>query len=445
MPAPDFEALAKKAKLVAIEGSEEKNPTWSAADFQAFHDLAEKINPIVECSGFMEDEKQMCRIRVPAKDVELLWAMDIYGTVYASKAIRPGEKACFDFELPKDAAFVTAFQQCRSHGLWKSQTYLKCVGPGEETYNWEAMLAYEKGAAHTAPEKAAQWYPQFDRNPQIRREIDTRQAMKILYLHGHANTVKIGEKQVEAMKSYMKAKPKIEVLPGNVKLTSKMHFASVIDYSPHLVELGLSGSKEYQLEGYGHIEGPAKDPKNDPTAQTNCEKVTWAKMSKESMDLAVQKLAEKVIADDGYDAIIGFSQGGEVIQNYMNILQEVNEKVKLKTKLIGLFGTRIYYKKYGPLTAKFAPGELKAFVCMGKKDDEDAKDATRDTDNFWDLGEFTTVFEAQGIEVATDTHPGGHEMPDLKMEGQDDIKKMYTRLFDFFSGRGGPKDKITGY
>ena len=49
-------------------------------------------------------------------------------------------------------------------------------------------------------------------------------------------------------------------------------------------------SAGYELEGYGHIEAPAADPQNDPTCQTNCKGVTWAKMSKESMAHAVAAL-----------------------------------------------------------------------------------------------------------------------------------------------------------
>ena len=76
------------------------------------------------------------------------------------------------------------------------------AGP-EGSYEWKPMLSYEKGACHTAPNKAAQWYPQVDRWPELRREIDDRNAMKILYLHGHANNVEIGHKQIEGMLSGM--------------------------------------------------------------------------------------------------------------------------------------------------------------------------------------------------------------------------------------------------
>ena len=219
-----------------------------------------------------------------------------------------------------------------------------------------------------------------------------------------------------------------------MKLTEKKHFASVIDYSPQLVELGLSGTAGYDLEGYGHIESPAEDPDNDPTCQTNCEGVKWAKMSKESMAYAVSKVKEKFLENDGYHAVIGFSQGGEVIQNFLNELPELNKRVTNKCKMFGLFGTRTYYKKYGPLTAKFNPYEMKAFIAMGVNDDEDTKDATRKTDNLWDLQEFAKLYSDHGCHVYTVTHQGGHEFPNTKVEG---MRAFWARFWDFY--HTGPK------
>ena len=433
----DFKEMGAKAQLVSVFGSIDKNPTWKPDDFTRFKALAEKIEPKVTCKGDSANEQQqLCAISVPdCDDVEYLWAMNIDNEVLASKRLSPGEKAVLEFDLPTRNKAVVGFMSCRSHGQWKSQPYMKYMYQGATEYEWKPMLSYEKGACHTAPDKAAQWYPQLDRHPDLKREIDERLPMRILYLHGHANNLEIGNKQVEAMKSCMVAKPQIHVLEGNVSLSTKPHFASVIDYSPHLVELGLAGAKGYQLQGYGHIEAPAADPKNDPTAQTNCEGVTWAKMSQASMDHALEKLVDKIEEEGGYDAIIGFSQGGEVVQNLINRIPELNEKLEYPIKFIGLFGTRIYYKKYGPVTAKFEPGQLKAFVCMGLQDNEDTKDATRNTDNLWDLEEFKNVFEGAGIETVTDTHAGGHEMPDMKMEG---VKALYTRVFDFYHGKGPP-------
>ena len=83
----------------------------------------------------------------------------------------------------------------------------------------------------------------------------------------------------------------------------------------------------------------------------------------------------------------------------------------------------------GPLTAKFAPGEVKAFVCMGQKDNEDIKDASRDTDNLWDLEQFEAAFSVAGIDTITATHPGGHEMPDGKMQG---TRELFKKLYELY-------------
>jgi len=148
------------------------------------------------------------------------------------------------------------------------------------------------------------------------------------------------------------------------------------------------------------------------------------------MTNALDKLEEKIIAEGGYDVILGFSQGGEVVQNIVDRLASINSQVETKVKMIALFGSRTYYKKYGAIKSTFAPGELSAFVAMGTADNEDIKDATRDTDNLWDLPEFKKTFEAAGIKTTTSTHNGGHEMPSMKTPGG--FKQVLKDMFEAF-------------
>ena len=284
-------------------------------------------------------------VSAKAADIEYLFVIDIYNTCIAHKKLtQPGET--LEFEVPDSCRGMLACCTSKLEGDWKSQPYMKFSYPGATEYEWKAALAHEKGACHTAPERAQQWYPQLDRHPELRRHVVDHPPRKILYLHGHANNLDIAQRQIEGLRTYMPGgNPIIDILPGNVKLTTNAHFASVIDYTPALVELGLSGAPGYQLEGYGHIEAPAADPENDPTCQTNKEGVTWAKMSKESMAHAVAQLKEKILLEKGYDIVLGFSQGGEVVQNLINELHEINRKVETKVKMVSMFGTRIYHKK----------------------------------------------------------------------------------------------------
>ena len=423
--------LGESAKLASVAGSNQNNPTWTEADKAAFRTLSAACTPVVTCHGTKDDAKVVMKVTVPnVPDCTHIWVMDIRRTVVAEKALKPGEPAMLEFELPKAVRGVLAFQNGATHGPWKSQPYMKFQDPASGKFQWQAMLSYEKGAAHTAPEVASQWYPQVERHPELLRPEAGRKQLKILYLHGHANNLEIAYRQTEALRAmWPYGHPDISYLEGNVELTTKAHFASVIDYSPQLVELGLSGQPGFALKGYGHIEAPAADPTADPTCQTNCEGVTWAKMSTASMEAALAKLEERIVADGGYDIVAGFSQGGEVVQNLLNRLQAINARVDTKVKTVALFGARIYYTKYGPLTAKFALGEVKAFVCMGQKDNEDIKDASRDTDNLWDLEQFDAAFSAAGIDTITATHPGGHEMPDQKMQG---TRQLFKSLYEHY-------------
>jgi len=438
---PDAAELAKitdSAKLASVAGSIRNNPNWTEKDFDAFREKAKACTPVVFCKGHeKQKEPFMMTVTVPGvPDCTHIWVQDINRKIVAEKTLKPGEPATLEFEVPSHVKGLMAVQQGKAEGAWKTQPYMKFADHTGK-FEWRAMLSYEKGACHTAPNVPCQWYPQLDRHPELRRPEAGRKQLKILYLHGHSNNKEIGLRQVEAVRGMWPfGHPIIDILEGNVDLTMKAHFASVIDYSPQLVELGLGGGPGYQLKGYGHIEAPAADPKNDPTAQTNCEGVTWAKMSKASMEFALDALEAHVVKEGGYDIILGFSQGGEVVQNLINRIQALNARVETKTAIIALFGTRIYFKKYGAITAKFAPApeegkpcELKAFVVMGQKDDEDIKDASRDTDNLWDLKEFRTAFEAAGIQVHTDTHPGGHEMPDIKMQG---TRQLFTKLYEMY-------------
>lgn len=445
----DLMSLYQDAKNVAFVGSKRNNPEWGDDDFTKFAEFAAKINPVLECTGREStDPQMMAKATVPEDDVEYLWAMCMIPQphIIAQKRFLPGEKSVMEFEIPRGTAFVILFQKSLTNGVWMSNPYIKVNGavayhknpsliPGApdvadfDVYDWEVFLNHETGACATAPKRADQYFPQCHKHPELLWESQRRVNLKILYLHGHANNQEIGRRQVDAMQSMLNTPPNIDILPGNVKLTEKKHFASVIDYSPQLVDLGLSGTAGYQLEGYGHIESPATDPDNDPTCQTNCEGVKWAKMSHESMRHAVQKLKEKVIAEDGYDVIAGFSQGGEVLQQFLNELPEVNKVVSKKVKMFCLFGARTYYKKYGPLTAHFKPEEMKGFIAMGLKDSEDTKDATRDTDNLWDLSEFRRLYEAHGIHVRCESHQGGHEMPDTKVNG---VRGFWNRFWDFY-------------
>ena len=56
-------------------------------------------------------------------------------------------------------------------------------------------MAHEKGAC-APPLKAAQWYPQLDRHPELRADHG-RLPLKVI-LHGHANNEIIARKQMEA-------------------------------------------------------------------------------------------------------------------------------------------------------------------------------------------------------------------------------------------------------
>ena len=154
-----------------------------------------------------------------------------------------GEKSVMEFEIPRGTAFVILFQKSLTNGVWMSNPYIKVNGavayhknpsliPGApdvadfDVYDWEVFLNHETGACATAPKRADQYFPQCHKHPELLWESQRRVNLKILYLHGHANNHSIATKQLDAMKKYLPGgNHRIDILPGNVQLSTKPHFA----------------------------------------------------------------------------------------------------------------------------------------------------------------------------------------------------------------------------
>ena len=220
-----FKEIFLTAKVASIEGSVAKNPDWEDADFEAFKVKAKNYVPVLVCKGdTAKEEKMMATVSVPAADAEYLFIIDLYQKVVASKKLsKQGE--VLEFEVPESVRGMFACVSTKLEGVWKSQPYIRLTMPATTEYEWEAMMAHEKGACGTAPLKAAQWYPQLDRHPELRADHDGRLPLKVLYLHGHANNEIIARKQMEAFCQFFPNRPTVDYLPGNVQLSTKEHFA----------------------------------------------------------------------------------------------------------------------------------------------------------------------------------------------------------------------------
>ena len=159
---------------------------------------------------------------------------------------------------------------------------------------------------------------------------------------------------------------------------------------------------------YAPIEVPPESEDDFTAYLCKAQNTRFAKASKKDVDKACDKVVEHVVKQGGYDMIMGFSCGGEIVAQLVGRLSEINRRADRPTKAITLMGTRCLYKKYGePLDN--VPVGIKAAIIHGHEDDEERPPWTED--NTWDMKEFESKFKAAGMDVLSIVFGGGHETP----------------------------------
>lgn len=247
--------------------------------------------------------------------------------------------------------------------------------------------------------------------------------LKVLFLYGYGNSKALVEReQVQPLKDIF-PNATIDVLEGNLQLTKREHLACIEDNHPNLLRLWKDGGVPLYCYAYHEVPPASKD---DQTIQTcKGQKLQYAKPTLMDTEAACERVAAHMIANGGYHAIFGFSCGGEIVSMLLGKLAEVNDKAAVKTTMVGLFGVRCLYDKYGsPLEGRL-PAGLKVVHVHGCKDNEDA----RSVDLLADQAEFKERLAAVGLECATMVFDGGHEMPKLNPS----YDRVYTPMKRFFA------------
>lgn len=233
--------------------------------------------------------------------------------------------------------------------------------------------------------------------------------LKILYLYGYGTSEMLCEREQLAGLKEVFPNATIDVLEGFHQLTERKHFVCIEDNHPNLLSLWHAKTP---LFCHAFHECPPSDP-DDFTIQTcKGQSLQYAKPTKADMDAAVEKTAAHIVQSGGYQAVIGFSCGGEVVAQLIGKLAEINDQVATPTTFVGIFGSRCLYPKYGsPLNGRL-PAGLKAVHIHGRRDDEDAfkVDKHGNKERLYDQQEFARLWAAAGIDTQTMLFDGGHEV-----------------------------------
>ena len=238
---------------------------------------------------------------------------------------------------------------------------------------------------------------------------------KVLYLYGYGTSetlVKNGPLK-ELQKGLKGAQ--FDVLEGWHRLSKRSEFANIEDNHPELVKMSLQ--EGVPTFCYAPIEVPPRSEDDFTALLCKAQNIKFAKPALEDVEKAMDKIIEHIVEQGGYDMIMGFSCGGEIVSMLVGRLSEINKRAERPTKAITLMGTRCLYKKYGePLDN--VPVGIKACIMHGHEDDEERPPFTED--NYWDLKEFESKFKAAGMDVLTIKFDGVHETP-IHMPTQDPV------------------------
>lgn len=187
----------------------------------------------------------------------------------------------------------------------------------KEEYLEAARPEVEKEAAEKAAKEAHL------KEQSRMRNLDCT-GVKVLYLYGYGQSAMLVEAKVLNGIKQMLPNAQVEVLEGFVRLTERKMYANIEDNNIALTRMGVH--EGVPLYCYAPIEVPPVDP-NDFTAYV-CENqgVRFAKPAHADMQKAVDKTVEHIVRQGGYDLIMGFSCGGEVVSMVMGRLEEINRR-----------------------------------------------------------------------------------------------------------------------
>jgi len=227
--------------------------------------------------------------------------------------------------------------------------------------------------------------------------------MRALFLHGYGMNADLAEYgMLPALKAALPADVSLEVLQGWVALTEDRQFGN-LGSDPANQSLVMHGRRgTVKLYGYADYDGPGSEEQ---------EHGTW---DVSTLSSVLDRVGQHIVSNGGYDVLIGFSQGGEIVANLVRRLPLINQQVPGRpVRAIAIFSTRLHHSFSphlgGAPTVSFEPGMLHAFVSSGQADRFDMQGGADDP--LFDMKAVGDALGRTGAAVLAVPHEGGHEMP----------------------------------
>jgi len=224
-------------------------------------------------------------------------------------------------------------------------------------------------------------------------------APKFLFLHGFGESNMLAGNSTSTLLEVLKPEGiALESMDGFTKLEDGTDFDPIPD--EEYKSLCRSGDIEaycwYPIvpkeKKFNHADGGHRATGTDFDYQPK---------SAEAIKSAVDGLIKHIESIGGVDAIVGFSQGGELAYLLLESLSRLGSTAQNKLKFIATFGSEDTFLNTGKKCPKL-PSKLHFFLCYGDKDEDAVRDVPTTSKKLKDAGGNTTVKKIAGH---------GHNMP----------------------------------
>lgn len=240
---------------------------------------------------------------------------------------------------------------------------------------------------------------------------------RVLYLHGYGESALVCQMAAYSLKTALE-RAGIELLaPKNafIKLASPSDFAPIVDAEYR--KMCQSGD----LEAFCWY--PLRDVKQSVMGHRKAPATDFSfRGDRNEQDEAVRKLCTLIDEQGGIDAIVGFSQGGELAYLVAEALPQLRTANRLR--FIATFGAEDVFLQRGVPPVSKVPNSLRFFICYGDGDDDAVVDSATTKDALEQAGAASVVtHRVAGLD---------HRMP---KEGDGAYTAMLQHLKDAIQGK----------
>ena len=240
--------------------------------------------------------------------------------------------------------------------------------------------------------------------PQPVLRADRSRPLKLLFCHGNGGSSFISESfQIAAAAEALKTQ--VDCPQGEFAF-DEHKLRTAVGLTPEMRAAGLSG----ELEMFGWF---------DTETKTHGGTEYNVAVSQAAIDAAVDQLEAYIVAQGGYDGMLGFSQGFSVLQELAERLPRINANAKCVRKVSFMAGwgvtdsiqvSRELFGRPNPRKMQEVVhtqlGPLKVFICTGSKDGVLSGSSANEM-----VSKLQNIWTEAGAVVKTAIWEGDHRMP----------------------------------